>query len=254
MSTRSFESASQSSYDARHPHITNVHSGVLTSPFSISQQELADDIKGRHDDYHDEEGKATSAADPIGSIPGSWVESSTDINRRELAEIHDEDLRPQDLYKWRNDSTQNKALGRHLNPRETGSGKGIGVEGMGIDYSDDIRTRMEQMYNAVVELTEQNTMLASKLKWANQGSITWQAKTLEDSDGKVSYVEKKTQTIAVPEMLKTTADGEAQRLKDANNKLDMKLAEMERNWELVMRVLVVVVAGIFLVTGVALGR
>lgn len=254
MSTRSFESTSQSSYDASRPPNTDVQSGVLTSLFSISQQKLADDIRGRHDDYHDEEGKATSAADPIGSIPGSWVENSANISRREEGEVHDEDLRPSDIYKWRDDSTQIKALGRHLNPRETGSGKGIGVERIGIDYSDDIRTRMKQMYNAVVELTEQNTMLASKLKWANQGSITWQAKSLEDFDCKGSYVEKETQTTAVPEMLKTTADGEAQRLKDANNKLDMKLAEKERNLELALRILVAVVAAMFLAIGGALGR
>src|SRR4051812_27275843 len=112
MSTRSFESTSQPPYDARRPQITDAQSGVLASPFSTSQQTLADDIRGRHDDYHDEENKATSVADPIGSIPGSWVEDSAKNNRREKAEMHDEDGRPSDIYKRRDDSTQKKALGR----------------------------------------------------------------------------------------------------------------------------------------------
>lgn len=224
---------------------------------------------------HENGDQFTGVTGSIGSIPGSWVEYSAKNQRREKAEIQYEGSHRADTYKERDDSIQksakaklskpgsfeqnhtlkeDKALGRPLNRQETGTGKGIGVEGMGPDYLDEIRMRMEQMYKAVIDLAEQNTILASQLKGADQRNITWQAQTPEDSDGKGSFVGKETEPIAALEMSKRKAEDEARWLKDANAKLDVKLAEVERKCELVMRALVAAVAAFLLAVGITLGR
>ncbi|KIW93986.1 uncharacterized protein Z519_05301 [Cladophialophora bantiana CBS 173.52] len=223
---------------------------------------------------HDNRDRFTGATGSIGSIPGSWVEYSAKNQRRDMTEPYNEDSHRTDTYKERDDSIQKsmkaklskadsfeqshalkeeEALERPLNPQEIGTGKGIGVGGIGPNHLDEIRMRMKQMYKAVIDLAEQNTILASQLREADQHNITWQAQTPEESDGKGSCVGKETEPIAALEMSRRKAEDEAQRLKDANAKLDVKLAEVERKCELVMRVLVAVVAAFLLAMGINLG-
>ncbi|EXJ67842.1 uncharacterized protein A1O5_09188 [Cladophialophora psammophila CBS 110553] len=224
---------------------------------------------------HDNGDRFTGATGSIESIPGSWVEYSAKNQRREMTETHNEGSHRADTYKERDDSIlkslkaklskpdsfeqnhalkEDKALERPLSPQETGSGKEIGVGGMGPNHLDEIRMRMKLMYKAVIDLAEQNTILASRLRGADQRNIKWQAQTPEDSDGKGSCVGKETEPIAALEMSKRKAEDETRRLKDANAKLDVKLAEVERKCELVMQVLVAVVAAFLLAIGITLGR